>query len=126
MRLLSKAAVAALATGSFLALGPSQPATVTAASVWNAPVEARGGWLQRVADPSTTGAARGYVTFVNRASAPMIVDAVTSPLAVTVVLHSGALASADADGGLAHLYCGNPPADPPEGFVSGNFDTNPL
>jgi hypothetical protein len=56
----------------------------------------------------------------------MIVDAVTSPLATTVVIHSGALAAAASNGGLAHLYCGDPPADPPDGFLSGNFDTNPL
>jgi hypothetical protein len=56
----------------------------------------------------------------------MVIDAVTSPLATTVVIHSGALAAVAPDGGLAHLYCGDPPADPPDGFLSGNFDTNPL
>jgi hypothetical protein len=119
----SKAALAVLLMGPLLALGPSQPANVGAASLSNDRVAALGGWVQRT---SGAGPARGYITFVNPAPVPMVIDAVTSPLATTVVLHSGALAAAGAGGGLAHLYCGDPPADPPDGYVSGNFDTNPL
>jgi len=77
------------------------------------------GWVE-----SRTG--DGYFTIVNRTPEAVQVDAVTSPVATTVILHHGPLLAAGNGGGIAHLYCGDPPADPTEGFIAADFDTNPL
>jgi hypothetical protein len=81
--------------------------------------EAAGGWVD-----GRTGA--GYFDLRNPTSAALEVDAVTSPAATTAVLHHGPLVVAGPDGRIAHLFCGDPPADPPEGYVTADFDTQPL
>lgn len=50
----------------------------------------------------------------------------TSPLAAPVILHHGPLLAAGSGGGIAHLFCGDPPADPTEEFIAADFDSNPL
>ena len=77
------------------------------------------GWI-----PSHTDT--GYLTIVNPTSRSVVVDAVTSPAATTVVLHHGPVIAAANDGRIAHLFCGDPPADPTEGFIAADFDTIPL
>jgi copper(I)-binding protein len=99
-----------------LALGLLSTAAVRPAG---ASLEVVGGWVEyRTGD--------GYFTIVNRTPRAVQVDAVTSPVATTVILHHGLLLAAGSGGGIAHLYCGDPPADPTEGFIAADFDTNPL
>jgi copper(I)-binding protein len=93
--------------GLTLALGPASA------------VETRGGWIRAGTDSA-------YFTIRNRSAQTLEIDAVTSRAAATAVLHHGPLVAAGRDGRLAHLFCGDPPADPPEGYVSADFDTMPL
>jgi hypothetical protein len=104
--------------------GPSQASLSTA---HHGTLKVTDAYFAAAKHPTFDDVADGYLTITNSSATPTQIDAVTSPDVTTADLHHGSLQPAGSTGqALAHLYCGDLPADPSDHSSIRYTDDDPL
>jgi copper(I)-binding protein len=120
------AVVVAVVIGVVLA-GRFGPTQVSQSTARGGTLRVTNAYFTSAKHPTLDDAADGYLTITNASATTAQIDAVTSPDVTTADLHHGSLQSAGSPGGsLAHLYCGDLPADPSDHSSIRYTDDDPL